>query len=112
MIAQTEQELTNNKFMKFDKIEQTENEYVLYEGEYVLSSEAQAREAEKQKQEQIKELQAQLDTLDLKAIRALRAIQSGNGTQEDTAKLAELEQQAETIREQIKSIGEQNENNN
>lgn len=59
---------------------------------------------EQQKQAQIKELQAQLDTLDLKCIRALRAIQAGVGTEADTAKLAELEQQAETIRKEIQDI--------
>lgn len=59
---------------------------------------------EKQKQEQIKSLQGQLDTLDLKTIRALRAIQAGTGTEEDTAKLEELENQAEELRQQIKDI--------
>lgn len=60
---------------------------------------AQAKEAHK------KELIAQLDALDLKCIRALRAIQAGTGTQEDTDKLAELEQQAEEVRAELKELG-------
>lgn len=64
---------------------------------------------EAEKQEQAKEaakkaLMAQLDALDLKCIRALRAIQSGNGTAEDTAKLADLEAQAEEIRQQLQLL--------
>lgn len=64
-------------------------------------------EAEKQEQakEQAKKgLMAQLDALDLKCIRALRAIQAGNGTAEDTAKLADLETQAEQIRQQLQLL--------
>lgn len=54
-----------------------------------------------EKEETRAELLAQLDTLDLKCIRSLRAIQSGNGTDADTSKLAELEAQAEAIRQQL-----------
>lgn len=59
---------------------------------------AQAKEAHK------KELIAQLDALDLKCIRALRAIQAGTGTEDDTVRLAELETQAEGIRQQLKDL--------
>ena len=54
------------------------------------------------KQAQRAELIAQLDALDLKAIRAMRAIQAGVGTQEDNQHLAEIELQAEQLRQQIK----------
>lgn len=60
--------------------------------------------AEQQKQAHKAELIAQLDALDLKCIRSMRAIQAGTGTEEDTAKLAELEAQAEQIRQQIKEL--------
>ena len=59
---------------------------------------AQAKEAHK------KELVAELDALDLKCIRALRAIQAGTGTEDDTARLAELEAQAEEIRQELKDL--------
>ena len=57
-----------------------------------------------QKQAQKTELIAQLDDLDLKAIRALRALSAGVGTVEDKAKLEELESQAAEIRRQIKEL--------
>ena len=61
--------------------------------------------AEKEKQEHKAELVAQLDALDLKCIRALRAIQAGQGTQADTEKLADLEEQAAQIRAQLQELG-------
>lgn len=60
--------------------------------------------SEQQKQAHKAELIAQLDALDLKCIRSMRAIQAGTGTEEDTAKLAELEERAEQIRQQIKEL--------
>ena len=62
--------------------------------------------AEQEKQAHRLDLIAQLDALDLKCIRALRAIQAGTGTQADIDKLAELESQAEEIRRQIQELGE------
>lgn len=59
---------------------------------------SQAKEARK------KELIAELDALDLKCIRALRAIQAGTGTEDDTTRLAELEEQAEEIRKQLQLL--------
>ena len=60
--------------------------------------------AAQQKQAHKTELIAQLDDLDLKAIRALRALSAGVGTVEDKAKLEELESQAAEIRRQIKEL--------
>jgi len=57
-----------------------------------------------QKQAHKAELVKQLDKIDLKTIRSMRAIQAGTGTEEDTAKLSELEEQAEMIRQQIKEL--------
>lgn len=102
LTANTREELENNKFMTFDSIEETDVNYTLYNGEYLTPSEVEAKEKETQK----KELMAQLDALDLKCIRALRAIQSGAGTEADTTKLAELEAQAEQIRQQLQELGE------
>lgn len=62
--------------------------------------------AEKEKQAQKRDLISQLDQIDLKCIRALRALQAGTGTEADTAKLAELEEQAGDIRQQIQELGE------
>ena len=60
--------------------------------------------AEQEKQAHKADLVAQLDALDLKTIRALRAIEAGTGTQADTDKLAELEAQAAQIREELKEL--------
>lgn len=57
-----------------------------------------------EKEQERRSLFAQLDDLDLKAIRALRALSAGVGTVEDKAKLEELESQAAEIRRQIKEL--------
>lgn len=61
--------------------------------------------AEQEKQAHKADLVAQLDALDLKCIRALRAIQAGQGTQADTEKIADLEEQAAQIRAQLQELG-------
>lgn len=60
--------------------------------------------AEQEKQAQKADLIAQLDVLDLKTIRALRAIQAGTGTDADVQRLAELEEQAAEIRQQLQEL--------
>lgn len=60
--------------------------------------------AEQNKQAQINIIIAQLREIDLKTVRSLRAIQSGQGTQADSDKLEELEQQAEELRTQLQSL--------
>lgn len=59
---------------------------------------------EKEKQQLINDLIHQLDEIDLKTVRPLRAIQSEQGTSEDQQKLNELEAQAEAIRQQIRDL--------
>lgn len=104
LTANTREELENNKFTHFDRIEETAEEYVQHNGEYMLKADAEAAQAAAEKQAQKEALLAQLDTLDLKAIRALRAIQAGTGTEADQTKLAELEEQAGDIRQQIQEL--------
>ena len=106
LVADTREELANNKFVFFDRIEESEVDYELYDGEYITVEEAAERKAADEKASRIKELQEQLDVLDLKAIRALRAIGAGEGTAQDTEKLSELEAQAEEIRQQIRDLQE------
>lgn len=64
---------------------------------------------EKEKQQLINDLIHQLDEIDLKTVRPLRAIQSEQGTPEDQQKLNELEVQAKAIRERIRSLQESEE---
>lgn len=75
-----------------------------YNGAWYVTGYAPEEPETEKKEKARKELIAQLDALDLKCIRALRAIAAGNGTQEDTAKLADLETQAEEIRQQLQLL--------
>lgn len=52
-------------------------------------------------QQQRADIMAQLDTLDRKCIRPLRAIQAGTATDEDRARLDYLEAEAEELRRQL-----------
>lgn len=56
---------------------------------------------EQAEQKRRADIMAQLDALDLKCIRALRAISAGTGTEADTKRLAELEAQAEELRKKL-----------
>ena len=105
LVANTKEKLENAPCMVFDKIEESPVDYELYNGEYIPSSEAETRRASEEKEAHIKELKEQLDALDLKSLRALRAIQAGVGTEEDTQRIAALEEQAEEIREQLRQLG-------
>ena len=55
-------------------------------------------------EEQTEELKNRLDEIDRQAIRPLRAIAAGTATDEDRRILAELEMQAEKIREEIAEL--------
>lgn len=105
LVANTREELENNQYMIFDNIVETIDEYVMYNGEYLIKSEADTRKAADEKEAKLKDLYKQLDTIDLKAIRALRAIQAGVGTEADTQRIAALEEQAEEIREELRQLG-------
>ena len=105
LVADTREELENTHCMVFDKIEETAVDYELYNGEYITSEEAQRRREADEKAASIKALQEQLDTLDLKAIRPLRAIQTKEDVPADHERLSDLESQAEAIREQLRQLG-------
>ncbi len=55
-------------------------------------------------EERTEELKKRLDEIDRQAIRPLRAIAAGTATDEDRSVLAELEAQAEKIREEIAEL--------
>ena len=58
-------------------------------------------EPEPTAEDQIFSLKNQLATIDMQTVRPMRAIIAGTATEEDRAKLAELETQAEELRKQI-----------
>ena len=99
---------TNEQRMDFIVEQNHNNGYEIRENNKTQNLEAwgytKEEIQEQQKQNQINELIQQLDEIDLKTVRPLRAIQSGQGTQEDHNKLLELEQQAEEIRQQIRDL--------
>ena len=104
MVGSTKKELENMPYIKFTKIVKADEDYVMYEGAYITVTEAKAIEEEKRKKEEKDALYAELDKLDLKAIRSMRAIQSGQGTEEDAQYLASIEARAEELRKQIAKL--------
>ena len=80
-----------------------QNGYELKETETALEAWGYtAAEQHEQAEEKRKaEIMAKLDALDLKCIRALRAISAGTGTEADTERLAALEAEAEELRKQL-----------
>lgn len=84
------------------QIQETDRPIVDFE--FADTPQYQAKSAAAEKAARIAELQGQLDVLDLKAIRALRAISAGTGAEADSAKLAELEEQAAEIRRRIQEL--------
>lgn len=89
----TEQPLDETLY-SLDKIEETSDEYVLVDDEYVLQG--SEKDIENQKQQRKQEILKELDELDLKSIRAIRA--------NDTEYIAEYEQQAEALREELRTL--------
>ena len=57
------------------------------------------------KEEQIAQLKSELAEIDSKSARSMRAILAETATEEDRAFLANLEQQAEAKREELKQLG-------
>lgn len=60
--------------------------------------------AEEIKQARITEINKELDTIDLKSIRPERSLRIGRGTDFDTQKLMELEDQADVLRAELQGL--------
>lgn len=54
--------------------------------------------------QQKRDIMSQLDALDLKTIRSMRAIQTSDFTDDDIVRLQQLEQQAKALREQLSAL--------
>jgi hypothetical protein len=102
LTANTRAELENTPCMTFDRIEETDVNYTLYNGEYLTPAEVEGKQKEARK----KELIAELDALDLKQIRSLAAKAAGTATDEDLAILADLEEQKAIKRNELKELQE------
>lgn len=62
--------------------------------------------AQREKETLIAQKKEELSQIDLESIRPTRAIQNGTATEFDTQKLAELEERAEQIRQEIRDLSE------
>lgn len=81
-------------------------QYVKENPDKVISgyTEAEKIELQEYKNIQRQKIQSELDGIDRKTIRPLRAILSGLGTEEDKDFLAELETQAKAKREELEKL--------
>lgn len=104
LVANTREELENNKFMKFDNVLESKEAYELYQGEYLTVTEAKQRKAADKKQALLDIYLKQLSDIDLKVIRSLRAQVAGVATEEDLAKIKEYEALAEEIRIKMREL--------
>lgn len=100
LTANTRAELENAPCMTFDRIEETDVNYTLYNGEYLTDEELLVKQKEVRK----KELLAELAELDLKQIRSLAAKAAGTATDEDLAILADLEEQKAAKRKELQLL--------
>lgn len=85
-------------------IEQNHNKgFEIKETETALEAWGYSAEERQEQAEQKRkaEIMSQLDAIDLKCIRALRAIQAGTATDEDRARLDYYETEAEELRRQL-----------
>ena len=78
--------------------------YFVQDGELVPDPDYQEKQEEKERLQVLNNAEAQLNELDLKAIRAMRAILADEDSDEDRIKLIEYENQAQEIRKTIKSL--------
>ena len=80
------------------------NGYELRETDAALEAWGYSAEERQEQAEQKRkaEIMSQLDALDLKCIRALRAISAGTSTEADTERLAALEAEAKELRKTLK----------
>lgn len=80
--------------------------YEIKETESALEAWGNTEEEQQQinNQVQISNIKNEMSNLDSLSIRPLRAISSGNYTEEDTAMLQQLEMQMEELREELKEL--------
>ena len=100
LTANTREELEQTPCMSFDRIEESDLEYTLYNGEYLTPEEVEVKE----KEAQIASYKEQLVKVDEKSARSMRAVLAGTATEDDRTFLANLEAQAEDLRRQIKEL--------
>ena len=81
--------------------EETEKEIKEIAEEIIITAEEIALQ---QREQRINEAKQQLDELDLKSVRALRAVVAGTSTNTDLLKLEEIEAQVQGIRKELEEL--------
>lgn len=94
---------TDTAFYKSIGMEEMDVEQCEWNGLWYVAGHVPAK-PEPSKEEQIAALKVELNELDAKSARSMRAILAGTATDEDKKYLAELEKQAEDLRQQIKDL--------
>ncbi len=89
-----------------EEIKQNPNNFKIQNDEIIqkTESEIEAENKQKEKENKIENLKNQLSILDNLAIRPLRAILSGNSTEDDNNKLIEIEEEAQSLRTQLNNL--------
>lgn len=95
---------SNEEFYKSIGMEKMDVEKA-WDGDWYKSGFAPTKPASVEKEETISNLKAQLETLDGKSNRSMRAILAGTATEDDRTYLANLETQAEDLRRQLRELG-------
>lgn len=98
---------TNTEFYKSIGMTEMEVEQAYNGAWYVAGYAPEEPEAEK-KAKRIAEIKAQLNSLDEKSARSMRAILADTATDDDRAFLANLETQAEQLRKELKEFQGEN----
>lgn len=76
-----------------------------WDGNWYVSGFAPAKPEAVEKEEKLANLKAELEEIDSKSNRSMRAILAGTATEEDRTYLTELETQANDLRRQIRELG-------
>ena len=107
------EEMTKDGYKPFVEAEKEDGKAYEYSYEETeseireIATEIIIDEAELQRQEReqlINEAKQQLDELDLKSVRALRAVVAGTSTNADLLKLEEIETQVQEIRKELETL--------
>lgn len=83
------------------KYMESPNYFIFQDGEIIVNPNFEKEEEIKAKEAENEALKEELSNLDLKAVRPLRAILAGEGTDADRMRLVDLENEAQSIRAKI-----------
>ena len=95
---------TNSAFYEKIGMTQQDVEQCEWNSQWYLAGSVPQEPAEQVKAKQIATLKEQLNDLDAKSTRSVRAILANTATEDDRTFLAGLETQAEAIRQQIRDL--------